>query len=551
MFINQKFVKGLLIAAFFYFPALVNAQGLTLSASQLNFGVAYENAPDSLTLTISNPTAAAINVTGFRFYNIYGEPAFSAADNYLTVPAGGSATTWIRFSPRHNIFHNTEMVVVNDGLRGYLSVDLQGQGRYSNTYYNATENLSEEALKQSIHTITGNNYLSLGYTIGRDTMFMITDNKKVNGQGASVNTIECIYTGREAIGYTDRTDCQTNDNFNTEHTFPQSLFSSQEPMRSDLHHLFPTDNDANNERADNLFGIVSSPTWSVGGSRSNGTIFEPRDAQKGRTARAMLYFVLRYQNYSNYVTLSEETTLRNWHNTFLPDAVEEKRNSDIMRAQHNRNPFVDYPQFTDRIHSFISTSVAPTDFNADLTQDTIIFGYVTANTSADFNYVMVNYGNVAIDISNIQITHPSELSFTYGDTATTLQPGESHNFGIHFFSPLTDSVRAFFSFDYVSNGGGTLNHAYIPVFVNDVVHNSISENDKPALLVYPNPANEVLIVEFPGSNFHGAIELYSMIGQKVLTQEIDNVKVELNVRGLSPGIYFLKAGASAKSIEIR
>ena len=57
----------LLIAALFYLPSLVHSQGLTVSSAQLNFGVAYENAPDSLLLTIQNPTSRDISVTGIKF----------------------------------------------------------------------------------------------------------------------------------------------------------------------------------------------------------------------------------------------------------------------------------------------------------------------------------------------------------------------------------------------------------------------------------------------------------------------------------------------------
>jgi hypothetical protein len=68
------------------------------------------------------------------------------------------------------------------------------QGKYSIAYYDSSDNLSEEALKNALHDITGNGYDSLGYNIARDSMFMVIDNQKVNGQGAAQNTVECIYT---------------------------------------------------------------------------------------------------------------------------------------------------------------------------------------------------------------------------------------------------------------------------------------------------------------------------------------------------------------------
>lgn len=537
---SRKISVRLLVAALFCLPALLKGQGLTVNFQQLNFGVAYENAPDSLLLTIENPTSNSITVTGIKFYTTYGQPAFSSQlTSSFTIPGGGSQTNWIKFSPRHNIFHNTEMVIENNGLRGYVSVDLVGQGRYSKGYYAATENTSEEALKTQIHNITGAGYVSLGYNDARDEMFMSIDNQRVNGQGASQNTLECVYTGRLAVGYVDRTDCQTNDNFNTEHTWPQSLFASAEPMKSDLHHLFPTDDAANSTRGDNPFAEVTNPTWSNGGSTATNTFFEPRDEQKGVVARAMFYFVLRYQNYSNFLDATQESVLRNWYNNFPVTDRDRVRVDDIESVQHNRNPFVDYPQFLERIRSIIFTSVEQRVFSYDLTQDTAIYGFVPSNTAADFNYVLVNNGNTAIDISNVQLTHPAELSITSGNTNTTLQPGEAHNIVMHYLSSTTDSVRAFLSFHLAEVGGSGQQNVSIPVFVNDMIFSSISDVSKESLTVYPNPVHDRLYVR--SSTANSEFWLVSTDGKSIdMKSGSSNETVEFDLNGLAQGTYFLK-----------
>jgi hypothetical protein len=100
------------------------SQTLTVNSGQLNFGNAFENSPDSLQLTLSNSLGRNVTVTGIKFYNTYGSPAFSAYPTWFIIPSGGSANIWVKFSPRHNIYHNSEMVIENDGLRGYVNVDL-------------------------------------------------------------------------------------------------------------------------------------------------------------------------------------------------------------------------------------------------------------------------------------------------------------------------------------------------------------------------------------------------------------------------------------------
>ncbi|MEP7171298.1 MAG: endonuclease, partial [Bacteroidota bacterium] len=438
-----------------------------------------------------------------------------------------------------NIFHNSEMVIENNGLRGYVNVDLTGQGKYSNTYYNATENLAEQALKTSLHNITSSNYINLTYNPARDSMFMVIDNQAVNGQGTSQNTIESVYTGALAVGYTDRSDCQTNFSFNTEHTFPQSLFNSIEPMKSDLHHLFPTDDASNNERADNPFGEVTNPNWSQGGSLSNGSMFEPRDQQKGGSARAMMYFVLRFQNYSNFFT-SQETVLRNWHKNFLPTPIERNRNNDIYGMQHNRNPFVDYPQFIDRINSISSVSVVPVVPSIDLPQDTIIYGYVAQSVNNIFHFVIVNNGNVNVQLSNFTLSHPGMLSFQSGGGNVSLPPGESAALGINFFTTVPDSIHGWLTFNTDVPGQSFVT---VPIFANDPVFNFIPELNQENISLFPDPAHDYCMINLP-DNFSGnyIISFADLSGKEMngYQQKSGPNKIKLDLQPFASGVYLVR-----------
>jgi len=537
-----KYKTFFFIAILFLQRAPLFSQALTVSNSQLNFGTAYENAPDSLQLTITNTLSRVVNVNGIRFYNTYGVPAFSASVQNFAISPLGNYTVWIKFSPRHNIFHNTEMVIVNDGLHGYTDVDLLGQGSYSDSYYDLSENTSEEALKTALHNLTGVGYVSLGYNVARDSMFMTIDNKKFNGQGATQNTIECIYTGREAVGYTDRSDCQTNFSFNTEHTYPQSYFASAEPMKSDLHHLFPTDDLANNYRADNPYGIVTGGTvWAVGGSKATNSMFEPRDEQKGIAARAMMYFVLRYQNYSNFFT-SQENILRTWHHDFPVDAIEQERNDHIALVQHNRNPFVDYPQFIERITSISNVSTAPVLKSLDLTEDTIIYGYVSLGVPVVFHYVIINFGNTAVQLSNFSLSQP-ELTFQSGGTNATLAPGESHAVDIRLITQNNNALHATLNFN--TNDPSHLS-ASIPIYANDSVFDRIEEFYDMQFALYPNPVSAFLHISNENLKVNN-IEVYDVTGREVIVQHFNGLKeTVIPVSPLPNGVYFLKIESGEK-----
>ena len=88
------------------------AQNLKIYPISLNFVATNEITPDSLSIVIRNDCSYNVNVSAFRFYSTYGKPAFSTGQGQLTLNPGDSSIVWIKFSPRHNIFHNTELVII-------------------------------------------------------------------------------------------------------------------------------------------------------------------------------------------------------------------------------------------------------------------------------------------------------------------------------------------------------------------------------------------------------------------------------------------------------
>lgn len=529
-------------------PFLSNAQVLVTNPPNIVFNPTNVGTRDSLSLTITNTSNVPVNVTNIKFYTIYNNFPFSASENNFTLAANGSRTIQIYFEPEHNIINNSELVIQHNANSGFEAVDVYGQGVFPNPYYNITQNLSEQALKNALKTRTGQGYTQLSYNAARDNMFMTIDNKRNNGQNATVNRIECVYTGFNKSSYTSRSDAQTTTpNFNTEHTFPQGFFSQTLPMRSDLHHLFPTTNNSNSERGNKPFGVVTggTPVTLGGGSFYNNTTFEPRNFQKGRTARAMMYFVIRYQDYANHFSI-QETILRNWHNTFAPDSIEERRNNDIFLVQNNRNPFVDYPQLEERITNFVSNSVATPSFGLDILQTSINYGTVAVNDIDTFDYVLVNRGNQNINITNAGLSDTSILSFA--GTITTLPPGESLEIRVVLQTNQVGQVRENLTFN--TNIPGAQSSFSIPIRANAIV-TSIEENTNAGYQVYPNPMGDFLTVE--GKDFNSTnIKLYNSLSQEVmLSKTISKNTIQLNTSSLIKGIYFLIIEKDGKAFNYK
>ena len=63
-------------------------------------------------------------------------------------------------------------------------------------------------------------------------------------------------------------------------------------------------------------------------------------------------------------------------------------------------------------------------------------------------------------------------------------------------------------------------------------------SNKNSIAVYPNPANDYVIVE--GSNLNSQIEWYDVLGKKVFSQVVNSNNTTIDISGLEPGIYFYK-----------
>ncbi len=234
-------------------------------------------------------------------------------------------------------------------------------------YLSPAAGLAGERLFQFLHTATempngrgGKDYLN-----AKKFMFSSADNTGCGG-GPGVT---CLYSqvcvkGASEHGedYKEPGDANgdgTNDSggMNAEHSWPQGFFNQAAPMKSDLHHIFPTFITPNNTRGSVPFGPVARAQYQTNsGTKFDGGEFEPADHVKGDIARAILYFVVRYydrnirdgMSYKDFWT-SRVPMFLEWDRQDPPDTAELRRNGLIANFQGNRNPFVDDTTLAGRV----------------------------------------------------------------------------------------------------------------------------------------------------------------------------------------------------------
>jgi hypothetical protein len=508
---------------------------VSFSSTVVNFSSVYQGTPSSTTVTLTNNTLIDLVVDDIDLFHT---DAFTLQDTAFIIAPGGNRVLNITCDPAHNVNYADWLLVKTSTHPEIPHVRLFAIGRYSDTYYDPSQDKYNEDLKAALRTILGTGNIQLTYNDARDKMYMIIDNKRINGQGATQNTIECVYTGYEAIGYTDRQDAQNNFNLNTEHTMPQAFFNSTLPELSDLHHLFVTTATSNSERANNPFGVVNNPNWQVGGSKSNGNLFEPRDVQKGPSIRALLYFLFRYQDYQGFIC-GMEPTLRAWHAQFPPDSIEQERNADIYFYQHNRNPFVDHPEFMDRITSLCSVNNGNTDPIADWVGDSLHFGAIASGNNADGYYAIANQGidtlhltNFNLSTTDFSVTGPGSLAIpkdSIGVIPIRFSPTTAMQYYVATLSFNTDDP-AMSSLSVVVDGNSNV------VGMNEMRSNG-------GIKVWPQPVQDRVWVELPApARREVRLAICNLLGQEVRTTVIAKGLQQGNfaLDGLPGGVYLLR-----------
>ena len=142
--------------------------------------------------------------------------------------------------------------------------------------------------------------------------------------------------------------------FNIEHLWPQSrmLTKKNDPEKyyklSDLHHIFAARADINHNRSNYQFADVGNPTQlGTDINRLNPTELYYESTQKWKPvlARALMYMSVRYQISIDPVELSYLRI----YNQIKPTDEEKLRNELVEELQFNRNPFIDHPEWADKL----------------------------------------------------------------------------------------------------------------------------------------------------------------------------------------------------------
>jgi endonuclease I len=298
-----------------------------------------------------------------------------------------------------------------------------------NNYYNTCIGNSGNNLKNKLHNITLATHNAIGYAAVWGA-FETTD---VKSNGKVWDIYSYNYFGGQPYEYVFGIDqCgQYNtegDCYNREHSWPQSKFISNEPMKSDLHHVMASDGFINGIHSDNPYGnvtVVNKTT--LQGAKSgtstsytsySGDVFEPIDSFKGDVARAYFYMATRYLGEdADWLTWEMASgadltadaikVLLAWHRLDPVSKKEIDRNNAIYSLQGNRNPFVDSAIFVECIWGgMFCGNVAITNHTAEafsITQSNQEIIIDTPNDTSPIQYQIINMMGQIINTNNTSV----------------------------------------------------------------------------------------------------------------------------------------------------
>lgn len=312
-----------------FLGVLVSLTPLTLSAQEAAEEFFYPDRERGATFGEGDDLRVTVRLRPGRGYRVVRR---NRNDSQVLVEAPGNPEVvgWVRPAP-------AEMVVPEEGLATpYYSA---GWG----ALYRDAADLQDDELEDYLRRLNKNSR-SLGYSKARTVMYSSLDNRD--------GWLTCVYTGLRFPAGNRPGNGPGGKTMNCEHTWPQGSFDKAEPMRSDIHHLYPTETRSNGIRGSKPFQELDDDEGQkVGeiGARTTRDAFEPPQAHKGNVARALLYFAVMYKkNIPSFV----EEVLREWSEQDPVDEAERSRNAGIYAHQNNRNFFVDHPELISRIQDF-------------------------------------------------------------------------------------------------------------------------------------------------------------------------------------------------------
>lgn len=409
-------------------------------------------------------------------------------------------------------------------------------------YYSHIEGLSDSALKSALHDSICDGvryeYGTNKYHTSNNPPSWQKGDLKAYGTWQAFAETDITEDGRvwdmysRCVRYYPLVRGESGCSLNIEHSFPKAWWGKTENAAyKDLFHLNPSDARANQTgKSDYPPGVADSIVKFDNGSLRQGymkghpghRVFEPADEYKGDFARAYFYIVTAYEDYewadkySAYLDNGSYLEFRpwlielllSWHRQDPVSGKEQHRQHIVSSIQHNRNPYIDYPELVEYIWgNRKGESVRLADLQC--TEDT---DYVPPRVT-DFAYCPDELAGVPLDtLVSLPCASLSALRGVAGSTVTNCQSngtaavtmGSGSDDGEIVFDALQLPDTAYLLFR--ASPFNSSKRMQLDVYADDKLTGSVREevtdetrNEQYYLILLPKGTHSVRLVSVGGS----------------------------------------------------
>ncbi|KAL6864863.1 hypothetical protein ACP4OV_016014 [Aristida adscensionis] len=234
-------------------------------------------------------------------------------------------------------------------------------------YYAGLDGLAGDELRTALGAVVSP-HVSLRYKDVWDAL-KILDAADAEHPEASSEVIE-IYAQRAV----PKILAGKPDGWNREHLWPRSYGLTYGPSLTDLHNIRPSDVNVNSSRGNKYYGECTATSTrcmrpanheAAPDTETDSKKWAPPFQVRGDVARSLMYMAVSYgsgqKDGISHLELSDSPSIQRrkmgllsailrWNELDPPSRSEQLRNERVCSLyQHNRNPFVDHPEYANRI----------------------------------------------------------------------------------------------------------------------------------------------------------------------------------------------------------
>lgn len=199
--------------------------------------------------------------------------------------------------------------------------------------------------------------------------------------------------------------------------------------------------------------------------------------------------------------------------------------------------------------SYDNTTNGTTSGAATVPFNTNITGLISPSGELDhYKFVITNGGTITLTLTTLPGDYDLKLLNSAGTQVAISQNGGTTGETINY----TAAAGTYYALVYGYNGANSSTSCYtlkVQLGTASKGEDVMITKNKPSMKAYPNPVHDILNVNILDADGASEIRIFDVNGRQVMTQRTGTKKTQLDLSGLTSGLYMLKVMNGEKIIS--